>query len=171
MLKADRTYFPLLDADIMQILRSVRDRNPDIEIYGIEETDNQRKNRRDYVGSRDKSIAGNFWERFQPGKHHIILIGAFHCTNQPNWLFDNLCNQAPLPLRDRMLNVQVLGEHQTGPVEAFVYFLDEIGIRKKTFVIPDTGALHPLIYEWFHPLNRQTLESFETLIVFRILSS
>lgn len=166
MVKAGRTYFPLLDADIMKILRSVRGRNPAIEIYGIEETDNQRKDRRDRGGSRDKSMAGNFWERFYPGKRHIILIGAFHCTNQPNWLFDNLCDQAPPPLREQMLNVQVLGEHQTGPVEAFVFFLDEIGIQNKTFVIPDTRALHPLIYEWFHSLNRQTLESFGTLVVF-----
>lgn len=168
MVKAGRTYFPLLDADIMQILHTVRGMNPDIEIYGIEETDNQRKNRRDYVGARDKSIAGNFWERFDPGKRHIILIGAFHCTNQPNWLFDNLCGQVTPPLRNRMLNVQVLGEHQTGAVEAFVFFLDEIGIERKSFVLPDTRALHPLMYEWFHSLNRQTLESFRALVVFRI---
>jgi hypothetical protein len=56
--------------------------------------------------------------------------------NEPNWLFKNLCNQASLHLKERMLNVRVLGEHQNGPVEAFGYFLDEIGIEKKTLCHP-----------------------------------
>jgi hypothetical protein len=168
MANAGRTYFPLLDADIMNILRTVRARNPNIKIYGIEETDKQQKDRCDHVGSRDQSIASNFWNRFQPGKRHIILLGAVHCTNQQDWLFEYLRDQAPLPLREQMLNAQVLGEHQTGPLEAFVFFLDEIGIERKNFVIPDTRALHPFIYELFQSLNRQTLESFCTLVVFRI---
>ena len=65
-----------------------------------------------------------------------------------------------------MLNVKVLGEHQNGPLEAFVYFLDEIGIGKKSFVIPDTSALHPYIYELFELLKQQTLEKYCSLIVF-----
>ena len=38
-----RDYFPLLDADIMKILRSVKERNPAIKVGGIEETDEQQK--------------------------------------------------------------------------------------------------------------------------------
>ena len=165
---AGRDYFPLLDADIMKILRSVKDRNPAIKILGIEETDQKQKGQHGRSISRDQSIADNFWDRFQPGKIHITLFGALHCTNDPNWLFKNLCNQASLPLKDRMLNVWVLGEHQNGPVEAFVYFLDEIGIERKHFVIPNTNSLHPRIYELFQMLNQQTLEKYRTLIVFRI---
>ena len=165
---AGRTYFPLLDADIMNILRSVRARNPDIKICGIEQTDEQQKERRGHSGSRDQSIAHNFWKRFQPGMRHIILFGALHCTNERNWLFENLSGQTPLLLKSRMLNARVLGEHQNGPLEAFVFFLDEIGIEKKNFAIPDTRALHPRIYELFQLLNRQILEKFCTLIVFRI---
>jgi hypothetical protein len=164
---AGRDYFPLLDADIMNILRTVKDRNPAIKIWGIEETDEQQKKQRGHSNSRDQSIAHNFWDRFQPGRRHIILFGALHCTNESNWLFKNLCSQAPLPLKERMLNVQVLGEHQNGPLEAFVYFLDEIGIEKKTFVIPDTSALHPHIYELFQLVNRQ-MKKYCSLIVFRI---
>ena len=165
---AGRDYFPLLDADIMKILRSVKDRNPAIKIWGIEETDQKQKGQHGRSISRDQSIADNFWDRFQPGKIHIILFGALHCTNEPNWLFKNLCNQASLPLKDRMLNVWVLGEHQNGPVEAFVYFLDEIGIERKHFVIPNTNSLHPRIYELFQMLNQQTLKKYRTLVVFRI---
>ena len=167
-MNAGRSYFPLLGADIMNILRSVASKNPDIKICGIEETDKQKNEQRGHAGSRDQSIARNFWNRFQPGMRHIILFGAFHCTNEPNWLFEYLCGQAPLPLKERMLNAQVLGEHQNGPLEGFVFFLDGIGIEKKNFVIPDTSALHPRIYELFQLLNRQILEKFCTLIVFRI---
>jgi hypothetical protein len=161
---AGRDYFPLLNADIMKILRTVKDRNPNIKIWGIEEIKEQQKN----SNSRDQSIAHNFWDRFQAGRLHIILFGALHCTNEPNWLFKNLCNQASLHVKERMLNVRVLSEHQNGPVEAFVYFLDEIGIEKKHFVIPNTNSLHPRIYELFQILNQETLEKYRSLIVFRI---
>jgi hypothetical protein len=164
---AGRDYFPLLDADIMKILRTVKDSNPAIKIWGIEETDEQQKGQHGHSNSRDQSIAHNFWDRFQPGRLHIILFGALHCTNEPNWLFQHLCSQASLPLKERMLSVRVLGEHQNGPLEAFVYFLDEIGIEKKHFVIPNTNSLHPRIYELFQLLNRQTLEKYRSLIVFR----
>jgi hypothetical protein len=166
--EAGRDYFPLLNADIMKIIRAVKHSNPVIKIWGIEETDEQQKEKRGHSNSRDQSIADNFWNIFQPGRRHIILFGALHCTNESNWLFKHLYNYAPLPLKERMFNVQVLGEHQNGPLEAFVYFLDKIGIEKKSFVIPDTSALHPHIYEFFQLLNRQTFEKYSALIVFRI---
>jgi len=159
-----RDYFPLLNADIMKILRTVKDMNPGINIWGIEETKEQQKD----SNSRDQSIAHNFWERFKPGRLHIILFGALHCTNEPHWLFKNLYNQASLHDKERMLNVRVLSEHQNGPVEAFVYFLDEIGAVTKHFVIPNTNSLHPRIYEWFQMLNQETLEKYRSLIVFRM---
>lgn len=166
-MEAGRDYFPLLDADIMNILRTARDRNPDIKIYGIEETDKQAENHPSHLNSRDQSIAQNFWVTFEPGLRHIILFGALHCTNESNWLFHNLCNQASPTLKDEMLNVRVLGEHQNGPVEAFVYFMEEIGVQKRDFVIPDTRSLPDHIYEWFPLLNRQTLGKYRSLIVFR----
>ena len=164
---AGRTYFPLLDADIMDVLRAARIRNPDVKICGIEETDEQQRDQRGRSGSRDRAIARNFWENFQPGMCHAILFGALHCASETNWLFDHLRGQAPLPLKHRMLNALVLEENQNGPLEAFVFFLDEIGIEKENFVMPDTRALHPRIYEWFQLLNRQILEKYSTLVVFR----
>ena len=164
---AGRDYFPLLDADILKILRTVKDRNPAIKIWGIEETDEQQKEPNGTSNSRDHFIAHNFWDKFQQGKLHIILFGAFHCTNEPNWLFKLLSGQASHHLKEQMLNVQVLGEHQNGPLEAFLYFLDEIGIERKHFVIPDTDLLHPRIYELFQSLNRETLRRYRSLLVFR----
>jgi len=53
---AGRDYFPLLAADIMKILRTVKDRNPAIKIWGIEETDEQQRGHHGYLNSRDQSI-------------------------------------------------------------------------------------------------------------------
>lgn len=167
-MNAGRSYFPLLDAEVIKILRTVKARNLDIKICGIEETDKQHNEQRGQSGSRDKSIARNFWKRFQPGMRRIILFGAMHCTNESSWLFENLNSQAPLFLKERMLNAQVLEEHQNGALEAFIFFLDEIGMEKKNFVIPDTKALNPRIYEFFQMLNSQILAKVCTLIVFLI---
>jgi hypothetical protein len=166
-MNAGRGYFPLLGADIMNVLRNVTSTNPEIKIFGIEETEEQQNSQSDISGARDRSIARNFWNCFHPGLRHVILFGALHCTNEPNWLFHRIRGQAPLPLSNQMLNVLVLEEHQRGPLEAFVYFLDKIGIEKKDFVIPDTGGLHSWIYERFPQLHRQLLQKYSALIVFR----
>jgi hypothetical protein len=166
-MEAGWDYFPLLDADALNILRAVRGRNPESKIYGIEETDQQAMNDHGSSNPRDQTIARNFWDKFEPGSRHIILFGALHCANESNWLFHNLCNQATPALKDEMLNVRILGEHQNGPVEAFVYFMDEIGVEKRHFVIPDTRSLPGCIYEWFPLLDSQILGKYRSLIVFR----
>lgn len=68
----------------MGILRAAIQRNPDIKIRGIEETDNQQYAGEGRANSRDRHIATNFWKHYQPGKHHIILFGALHCTDESN---------------------------------------------------------------------------------------
>lgn len=167
-MEAGRDYFPLLDADIMNTLRAVRDRNAAVKIFGIEETAKQARQQNGRLNARDQSIAQNFWATFEPGKRHIILFGALHCTNESNWLFQNIYRQASPALKEKLLNVRVLGEHQNGPLEAFVYFMDDIGVEERDFVIPDTRTLPFPIYEWFPLLNRQTLGRYRALVVFRM---
>jgi hypothetical protein len=166
-LEAGRDYFPLLNADIMNILRAVQNRNPAVKIYGIEATDKQARQPHGSANARDQVIAQNFWTAFKPGRRHIVLFGALHCSNESNWFYQTLFEQASRPVQDRMLNAWVLGEHQNGPLEAFVFFLDEIGIEKRHFVIPNTRRLPSCIYEWFPFLNRQLLMKYRSLIVFR----
>lgn len=166
-LERGKDYFPLLEADILAVLRSARRANRNLQIHGIEETEHQNRNHRGESGARDQAIAANFWEKRQPGRRHLILFGALHCTNETNWLFNNLKSRASPSLRARMLNVCVLGEHQNGPLEAFIFFLDKLGIGKRQFVIPDTRALHPRIYHLFKPLRRQLLDKYSALVVFR----
>jgi hypothetical protein len=164
---AGRDYYPLLGADILNVLRSATKRNPETEIRGIEETPAQQKTSPGRPNSRDRAIADNFWKHYRPGARHMVLFGALHCTNEPNWLFSNLRGQASPLLRRRMVNLLVVGEHQSGPVEAFVYFLDEIGVPRHSFVIPHTGALTPRINRWFDALRRQILEKYAVVVVFR----
>lgn len=169
-LDTGKNYVPLLDADIAKIIRVARSQNPNLILGGIEETKRQKKTRerQDHPSFRDDSIVSNFWHTYRPGKRHVILFGALHCTNQPNWLFERVRGMAPRPVAEKMLNVRVIGDHQDGLLEAFVFFIDEIGVERSDFVIPNTSSLHPLIFEWFALLTPQTLGRFHTLVVFRM---
>lgn len=167
---AGKPYVPLLDANIARVIRAARRKNPGVILEGIEETKRQRKQRKhtDRPGLRDDSIVKNFWDKYRAGERHAILFGALHCTDRPNWLFGRVRTMAPGPVADKMLNIRVVGEHQDGLLEAFVFFLDEIGVARRNFVIADTRSLHPLIFRWFSLLEPQTLGRFHTLVVFRM---
>jgi len=168
LIEGEEARVPMLGADISNIIRAVSIKNPNTIIEGIEETEIQRKFRfQDRVGSRDSTITINFWNKFRPGERHAILFGALHCKNQPDLLFKSILNKAPRIIAENMINIRVIGEHQSGPLESFVFFIDAIGMEREHFVIPDTRSLHPLIYEWFLMLKQETLRQFHTLIVFR----
>jgi len=157
----------LLDADIAGIIRAARVRNPNLEVIGIEETKRQRiaRQRGDKPGTRDESIYNNFWHHFRYGRRHVVLFGALHCTNRPQWLYGRIRRLGPRRVADEMINVRVLEEHQDGRVEAFIYFLGKIGIHRDDFVVVDSNRLHPLIYDWFEDLS-VTLRDFTALMVF-----
>jgi hypothetical protein len=168
-IEAGRDYFPLLGADILNILRAVRNRNPHTRIYGIEETEKQERESKKLGGSRDLSLARNFWEHFQPGMRNVILIGGLHCTSEPGWLFWRLRETASSIPEKRMRSVRVMGEHQDGALAAFLYFLVEIGaaLPQGAFVMADTGSVPPRLRQWFPMLNRRILQKFDAVIVFR----
>lgn len=163
-----KAYVPMLDADIAAVVNAVRRRNPTVVLAGIEETRTQRRRRQglEVTGFRDDSIARNLWLHFVPGQRNVILFGALHCTERPNWLYATVRDTAPVSL-GKMRNVRVVGEHQDGPLEAFVFFLDEIGLAKGDFVIQDADRLHPLVYAWFPLLNQQIFTQYKSVVVFR----
>ncbi len=163
----EREPISLLDVDVAGIIRAARMRNPDMELIGIEETKRQRiaRQRNDKSGTRDESIYKNFWHHFRYGRRHVVLFGALHCTNRPQWLYGRIRRLAPRRVADEMINVRILEEHQDGRVEAFIYFLGRIGIHRDDFVVVDSKKLHPLIYDWFKDLG-VTLKDFTALMVF-----
>ncbi len=163
-----KPYVRLLDADIAAVIRTARRKNPSLIVNGIEETGRQEKERQRLKrGSRDETIAANLRETYRSGRQHVILFGALHCKTDPAWLFGFMRSTISQLPANAFLNVRVMGEHQNGPLEAFVYFLDEVGIATGDFVIAETGSLHPFVKKWFSLLNSETLSKFQTMVVFR----
>jgi hypothetical protein len=158
----------LLGANIADIIRAARVRNPDVEMAGIEETKAQRIARQRLAGpgTRDESILNNFWRYFRYGRRQVILFGALHCMDRDQWLYGRIRRLAPARVVDQMLNVRVVARHQEGSIEALVYFLEKIGVDRDDFVIADAQAVHPLIYDWFELLGVM-LEDFTVLVVFQ----
>ena len=159
----------LLDTDIARLLRNALRKNPDLAIEGIEERPEQRSARlaRD-TGSREGSIETNFRSRYQPGRRNVVLYGAFHCSHRGGWLFRRLRDNPPPDARaTSVINVRVAWEHVEAPFEAFVYFLDEIGIEPGDFVIANPAKLPDEIGDWFPFLSANELGPFGEIAVFR----
>jgi len=166
-------YVPLLKADISAIMRGYWARDPDFTYFGIEETSMQKDARdRTGKGSRDQNITRNFFANYQKEGRNIVLIGALHCRNNPGWLYRYLELGLPetpggKPVGGALINVLVIGEHQDGPAEAFVYFLDEIGLKPKSFAIAEADKLDPWIWDTFALFADQSFRPYSNIIIFR----
>lgn len=159
----------LLDADIARLLRSALAANPGLVIDGIEERPEQLSTRRQQgTGSREGSIETNLRARYRPGRRHVVLYGAFHCSHRGGWLFQRLRNRTlPDTPADSLVNLRVAWEHVEAPFEAFVYFLDELGLAPGDFVITDPNSLSAHIDDWFPFLSANELHAFGAIAVFR----
>jgi hypothetical protein len=161
------SWVPLLGEDIAAVVRSARGTNPNIVVAGIDETQSQ-KNQRIYrkQGSRDLSIAGNLRSHVRRGKRHAVIFGALHCADQPNWMYRRIRLGEHRVSREEIRNVNVIGEHQNGTVEAFLEFIHVIGVARRNFMIADTSALDSTLFTWFPALTR-SFARFHSVIVFR----
>ena len=159
----------LLDADIARLLRNSLEVNSGLVIDGIEERPKQRSARIDAAtGSREGSIETNFRTLYQRGRRHVVLYGAFHCSHQGGWLFRRLLKRPPPDApAETLVNLRVAWEHVEAPFEAFVYFLDEIGVAPGDFVIADPTTLPSEIDDWFPFLSANELAAFGAVAVFR----
>lgn len=157
----------LLGEDIAAIIRSARATNPEIVIAGIDESRSQ-KAQRDHTrqGSRDISIAGNLRSQVRRDKRHGVVFGALHCADQPNWMYRRIYLGEHRVDREEIRNINVIGEHQDGTVEALLEFLDAIGVPRRSFMLTDTRGLDRLIFTWFPALTRSFLR-FDSVIVFQ----
>ena len=158
---------PLLGEDIAAVVRAARRANSDVVVAGIDESDaqkSQRIHRRE--GSRDASITSNLRSHLRASKRHAVLFGALHCADQPNWLYRRVILGEHRVSRDHIHNVNVIGEHQDGTIEAFLEFIHLAGVPRRNFVLGDTRALDPLVYAWFPGLTRSFLR-FDSVVVFQ----
>lgn len=158
---------PLLGEDIAAVVRAARRANPEVVVAGIDESDAQ-KRQRIYrgVGSRDRAITANLRSHLRKSKRHAVLFGALHCADQPNWMYRRVLIGEHRVSRDRIRNINVIGEHQDGTLEAFLEFIYLIHVPRRNFIITDTRALDPLIYSWFPALTRSFLR-YDSVIVFQ----
>ena len=159
----------LLDADIARLLRNALRVNPHLVVDGIEERPEQRSERvQQDSGSRENSIEANFRTRYRSGHRNVVLYGAFHCSHRGGWLFRRLRERPPPDVpADAILNLRVAWEHVEAPFEAFVYFLDELGLAPEDFVITDTAKLPAEIADWFPFLSANELDAFGAIAIFR----
>jgi hypothetical protein len=168
-LRLGRDYAPLLGADIAGVLRAARQADPAVVVTAIEETERQRKDRlRIGGGSREDSLVANLEAAYVSSGRNAVLIGALHCTDEAGLLFERTRRQLSLGVAERAVNLRILGEHQNGPLEAFVYFLDEVGITPGDFALVDTDALPPMIQRWFWLLWHGTFGKYRAILVFRV---
>ncbi len=166
-----RDYAPLLGADIAGIIRAARRANPAVAVTAVEETERQGKDRfRTASGSREDSLVANLEAAFVPGARNAVLMGALHCTGEADWLYERVRGRLAPDMADGAINLRILGEHQYGPLEAFVYFLDEAGIAPGDFAIADPGALPAILRGWFPLLWHETFGRYGAVLVFRVES-
>jgi hypothetical protein len=167
-LRLGRDYTPLLGADIGGVLRAARLATPKLTVTAIEETEQQGKDRlRAGTGSREDSLVGNLAAVYVPGRRNAVLMGALHCTDDAGWLYERTRRRLPPDDAERAVSMRILGEHQDGPLEAFIYFLDETGIAPADFALTDPHSLPPLVQVWFRLLWHETIGRFDTVLVFR----
>jgi hypothetical protein len=158
---------PLLGADIAAVVGAARRARPGVVVAGIDESTSQKAQRihRGY-GSRDISIAGNLRSHLRRGKRHAVLFGALHCADQPNWMYRRIQLGEHRVSREEIRNVNIIGEHQDGTLEAFLAFIHAIGVERRQFMVADVAALDRLVFSWFPGLTR-SFQRFNSVIVFR----
>ena len=164
-----RDYAPLLGADIAGIIRAARQANPALAITAVEETERQGR-LRTASGSREDSLVANLEAAYVPGRRNAVLMGALHCTDEADWLYERIRRRLAPGVAEPAVNLRILGEHQDGPLEAFVYFLDEAGIAPGDFALDDPGALPAMLQNWFPLLWHGTFGKYRAVLVFRVES-
>jgi hypothetical protein len=167
-LRLGRDYAPLLGADIAGVLRAARRVDPALTVTAIEETEQQGQERlRLGGGSREDSLVANLAAAYVAGGRNAVLMGALHCTDDATWLYERFRRLLPPDVANGAVNLRILGEHQDGPLEAFIYFLDEVGVAPGDFALTDPNALPPAIQIWFRLLWHETFGRYGVVLVFR----
>jgi hypothetical protein len=156
----------MLSADILQLLRSVKNYNPAISLYPIEINQQQVYSQRGTYKSREDFIMENFWRSYKPDSKSIVLLGAMHCSDSKSWFYFNMKQYLAKDKIQRINNVRVLAEHEEGAIESFVYFLDEIGVVEQDFVL-NTVQVPAEIEQWFPLTTQFILKPFQSVIVYR----
>ena len=172
-LKSSTQYFSMLEADILQLLRSAEHNSPSIKTYAIdvdrEEGENGKKlgAQQSIKTPREDQIVSNLKRTYTAQGRSAILFGALHCSASPTWFYGKLLNSMQTNQPVKQINTRIFSEHEDGPIEAFIYFIDQILPSTEHFVINDTKAFAKSIDQWFPLTQKVTFEPFESIIFYR----
>ena len=119
-------------------------------------------NLKDNLQPLDQSLA-----RLRSSRIEFLCIGEQHMASTRRFVAERV---VPVLAVD-VLYLEVADDElpslmqQIDTGEAFLFFMTEIGIGQETFMVPDTSALDPLVFQWFSPLTR-TFGRYRSIIVF-----
>jgi len=154
-----------LGADFANILRAAKKRNPNLKLAGIEETKEQEHARRDAPQyQRDSSIAENLMNGYAPGNRQVAIYGALHCgNNSVSMSFQRPFYQHISKIVDADKRINALVVIDSDWNNKFSVYMTMLELSDKSFVIPDTAAVDPALYNFNWDL-RQYFDNYKTII-------
>lgn len=158
LIEDNRSYVALLGADIKGVLGA---QTETAKIIGIDQTPAQ-----SHI-SREQAILENFATSADLSRSNAVLYGALHCGDFEGWFYDLFLRANRGFKAGQTQHLRIVGEHQDGSLEAFIYFVEEVGLRRNHFVIPTPDRLLPWVKKSFPVLHDQTLKHYGSVVVFR----
>ncbi|MBE9181211.1 hypothetical protein IQ268_21860 [Oculatella sp. LEGE 06141] len=163
----------LLGADIGLVIRAAKTRNPNVQIVGIDETDQQTAWRNQEQAnsdrrrlSRDGFIAQNIQEGWRSDQRHVALYGANHCAAHDLGLgnarpFFRQVAGVVVP-REQSKSVLVVSSAQSNPLTIAI---QRATLNNQAFVIPNTQAIAPALYNYRWDL-KSFFDNYDAIVYF-----
>jgi hypothetical protein len=154
-----------LGADFAPILRASLRRNPDLRIVGIEETREQELARRGKPEfERDSSIAENLADAYRGGERQVALYGALHCgSNSVSLSFQRPFYHHISTIVDDAKRINALVVVDGDWNNKFSVYMNMLELADRSFVIPDTAAVDPALYNFNWDL-KQYFDNYEAIV-------
>jgi len=164
--KSGESHVDLLGVDISAVIKAALDKNPKIKIYGVEPTVEQKKEitfDQSKRLNREGYIAQNIMDKFVPGKKHVMLYGANHCSLNDIGLggaipaYRLLTNILP---KESVRSVKTIFYK---PSDYFSAKLSLAGLESETMVIKDADNVNPKSYKYVWKL-KEYFENYTDII-------
>jgi hypothetical protein len=163
----------LCHSDIAGLLRASQKVNPEIEIFGVDETDEQKsfgtrinyQSGRDFI-TRDGFISQNIMSHIKKGQRHLALYGSTHCARNDIGLgrasffriLEPVFAEADMKAKSVIVIMGDSGGH-------FDLMMQILGLSGESFVIPDTAAIDPASFNYKWELRR-IFDNYDSVIYF-----
>lgn len=158
-------YVNFLGADISNVIRAIKNKNPNVSFIGVELTQEQKNEVRlsNRLKSREGYIAQNVYNNFNESKKHVMLYGANHCAQYDLGLgrktpaFKHL--QKVLP-RGALRSARLMYHHPTNYFSASLAYLD---LPSETTVFKDVDQISESYYNYIWDFKKY-MSNFNDII-------